>query len=104
MPAMLMVSAWRPSPGKLSALMEAFHQAKKVHERLGGQVQMWQTQVGGEPQALLYGVRFENGKEYGTFIDKLEADAEWQRLMSGWTGADPPMAALVRNSTLSQIA
>jgi hypothetical protein len=103
MPQVLMVSTWRPTPGQFTALIEAANQAKKVHQRLGADVQIWQTQIGGEPETIVYGTRFENGKAYGEFIDKLEADKEWQGLMATWTSATTPIATLIRNATLSQI-
>jgi hypothetical protein len=49
--------------------------------RLGGQVRIFQGQVGSDAGTLAYVIDHADGAAFGEFIDKLNGDGEWQQLV-----------------------
>ena len=79
MTAVSNVNTWSPNEGKGDLFIEAVAKAKAIHERLGAEVAVLQTQTGGIPSTLVYVTSFESGAAYGAFIDALGDDDEWQQ-------------------------
>jgi hypothetical protein len=76
--AVITVNVWRPKDGRAAEFVAQLSQAKKIHERLGGTVRILQLTSGPNPFSINYAVEHADGAAFGTFIDKLGADAEWQ--------------------------
>ncbi len=91
------VASWRPDPHKLDAFIGQVSKAKAIHERLGAAVNVAQTQVGGEAMTIVYMLTFESGTTYGSFIDALADDSEWQ---SFWAEAVASASAEMVSSGL----
>lgn len=96
MAAVASISLWRPLDGKLQEFVKRVATAKKIHERLGGKVRVWQNNFGGQPMSVGYVVEHDGWAAFGKFAEKMEADAEWQKF---WADAlSHPAATLLQNS------
>ena len=49
MATITVVSVWRPKDGKIQEFTAKVVTAKKIHERLGANVRVHQTAIGGNP-------------------------------------------------------
>lgn len=99
--AIAQVAVWRPLPGRFVDFMKVCQQARKIHERLGGQVRMWQTQMGSNANTLAYVIQHADGAGFGKFIDKLNGDGEWQQLVASFQ-ADP-LAEIEQSNLLQEL-
>ncbi len=98
--AVATVSLWRPNPGRIQDFLAAATQARKIHERLGSKVRLWQTAFGGQPNTLGYIIEHADWTAFGKFGQALESDSEWQQLLANYQ-ADPP-AELVQSSVITE--
>ncbi len=87
--AIAQVGYWRPRPGRFEDLIKVCNEARKVHERLGAQVRIMQTQIGSDAGTIAYVIEHTDGSAYGQFIDKLNSDGQWQQLVASFQ-KDPP--------------
>lgn len=87
--ALAQVAGWRPRPGRYEDFIKACNQARSIHQRLGAEVRIWQSQVGSNAGTVIYVTQHADGAAYGQFIDKLNADGEWQQLVTSYL-KDPP--------------
>jgi hypothetical protein len=102
MSSVAQVATWRPRDGHLPEFMANVATAKKIHERLGAKVRVWQTMFGGQPMSVGYVVEHGGWEEFGTFGAKLQADPEWQNF---WSKAlANPTADLLQNSVVTEAA
>lgn len=101
MPAVTSVVTWVPNPGKAAEFLANAATAKGIHERLGADVMLAQTQTGGVPMSLVYMLSFESGSAYGAFIDAVNADEEWLQF---WASvATDPSGQMVGSALYSAI-
>jgi hypothetical protein len=101
MAAIASISLWRPRDGKLQDFMARVATAKKIHERIGGTVRVWQSQFGGQPLSVGYVIETESWEAFGQFGAKLEQDSEWQQF---WTDAlQNSSGDLLENSVVTEI-
>ena len=63
-----------------------------MHEWLGAQVRIMQTQIGTDAGSIAYVIEHVDGSAYGQFIDKLNSDGQWQQLVASFQ-KDPPAEA-----------
>jgi hypothetical protein len=103
MAAVASVAVWRPRPGRLQDFMGVVMRAKKIHQRLGGKVRVWNSQFGGEPLSVGYVIETPDWKAFGEFGAKLEADSEWLALVAEWTSAREPAADLIRDQVSVEV-
>jgi len=100
MAAIATVSTWRPRDGKLQDFFAKVATAKKIHERLGAKVRVWQTAYGAQPMSIGYVIEHASWAEFGNFGEKMERDTEWE---SFWRDAlAQPSADLIQNSVVSE--
>lgn len=100
MSAVTMVSIWRPRDKRLSDFATNVAKAKKIQQRLGGTVRVWQSNFGGQPLSFVYTVEVGSWKAFGDFGEKMQSDPEWQKF---WTEAlANPSADLLQNSVISE--
>lgn len=100
MAAIASISLWRPRDGKIADFMARVTTAKKIHERLGGKVRVWQSQFGGQPLSVGYVIETESWEAFGAFGAKMEKDAEWQQF---WADAlQNASADLLQNSVVTE--
>jgi hypothetical protein len=95
MAAVLVVNVWRPRPGRFQDFMAVCTKAKRIHQRLGGKVRVYNAQFGGQPFTTLYTTEHADSNAFGAFGAKLETDAEWLALVNEWLGSREPSADLV---------
>lgn len=96
------VATWRPRDGHLSEFLANVATAKKIHERLGGKVRIWQSAIGGQPMSVGYVIEHEGWEAFGKFGAKVEGDAEWRNF---WTKASSnPTGELLQNSVVVEAA
>ena len=97
------MNVWQPGPGRAGDFAAGVSAAKKIHERLGARVTVWQTVVGGTPNTVAYTTEFDDMTSYGTWADKLQTDEEWQSFWAMATSEPTPMATLVSSVLVSEI-
>lgn len=100
----IQVATWRPAPGRAQELIQRMAEAKKIHERLGAVVTASQANLAGPASGIIgYVMGFESRSAWGKCVDALATDAAWQKfVVEVLQSADPP-AALLSNSTLSDV-
>ena len=95
------VSQWQPKDGRIQDFVAQVATAKKIHERLGAQVRVWQTAFGGRPMSIGYVIQHESWEAFGHFGQKMSEDSEWQQF---WANALlDPTAELIENSVLQPV-
>ena len=99
--AIAQVAYWRPSPGRFEDFINACQQARKIHQRLGGHVRIFQGQLGSDSGTLAYVIEHADGAAFGQFIDKLNGDGEWQQLVASFQ--KDPSAEPVRSNLLQEL-
>ncbi len=80
---------WRSRPGRFEDTIKVCNEARKIHERLGAQVRVLQAQLGSDAGTVAYVIEHADGAAFGQFIDKLNADGQWQQLVASFQ-KDPP--------------
>lgn len=96
------VATWQPLEGKAQEFLAVAAKAKKIHERLGGKVRMWQSMFGGQPATFGYVIEHASWDDFGKFGAKMEKDGEWLTLVA--SAMSHPTARLVQNSLVSEAA
>ena len=91
------MNVWKPRPGRLQDFMAVVAKAKRIHERLGGRVRVWNAQFGGEPFTTGYVIEHTDWKKFGEFSAKLETDGDWLALVAEWTGQRDVPADLIQS-------
>ncbi len=100
--AIAQVAYWRPLPGRFEDLIKVCNQARKIHQRLGGQVRISQGQLGSDAGTVAYVIEHADGAAFGQFIDKLNGDGEWQQLIASFQ--KDPSAEPVRSNLLQELS
>ena len=101
--AVATVHTWRIHPGRLQDVLGNVSEARKVHERLGGRVRVWEAAIGGEPGSLTYVIEHDSMTAYGTFTDKLLTDTGWQSFLQRILGGGDPGAELLSSSLFTEL-
>ena len=101
MAAVANVNIWRAKEGRAQDFIAKVATAKKIHERLGGRVRVWQTAIGGRAQTIGYVVEHASWEEFGKFGAAMEGDNEWQQF---WADALlDPTAEILESSVIAEI-
>lgn len=101
MASVISVAQWRPKDGRAHEFVANVATAKKIHERLGAQVRVWQTTFGGRPTTVSYVIQHAGFEDFGKFTQKLSQDPEWQQF---WADAvRDPTAELVESSVMQEL-
>ncbi len=100
MAAVAQVASWRPRDGHLQEFMANVATARKIHERLGAKVRVWQTLFGGQAMTIGYVIEHAGWEAFGKFGAKLEADPEWQEFWG--KAALHPTGDLLQNSVVTE--
>ena len=88
--AVAQVFQFRIRPGRNQEFNAQVAEAKKIQERLGGRVRVWQATAAGPNTGLVsYVVEHQNLAAFAGFSDKLQADSEWQAFVAKVFTADP---------------
>ncbi|MDP9238220.1 MAG: hypothetical protein M3P30_12635 [Chloroflexota bacterium] len=83
------------NPGKNQEFMALAAEAKKIHERLGGKVRIWNATLAGPDSGnVSYVIEHANIAAYASFSDKMGADAEWLKFVPKAFSANPAGRAL----------
>jgi hypothetical protein len=77
--AVAQVFQFRIIQGKAQEFNANVAEAKKIQERLGGRVRVWQATLAGQNTGLVsYVVEHNDMAAFASFSEKIGADAEWQ--------------------------
>ena len=72
----------QPRLDRFEEFLSRVGEFKKVIERLGARVRVRTTVAGGAPNSVAFISEVDDWATYGDFSAKLEADAEYQRLLA----------------------
>jgi len=97
MAAVLIVNVWRARPGRFQDFLAVCSRAKKIHQRLGAKVRVFNNQFGGHPSSTVYSTEHADSNAFGAFGAKLETDAEWLALVNEWLSNREPPADLIES-------
>ncbi len=100
MAAIAQVATWRIRDGRLQDFMAIAATAKKIQQRLGGKVRVWQTAIGGQGMTVGYVIEHAGWEAFGSFAARLEADSEWQALVA--KALENPTADLLQSSVIAE--
>jgi hypothetical protein len=84
--AVLLVVAVQVEPGQLDKYVEQVSKFNGIAERVQAtaRLRIWEADVAGDATGLvIVGVQYPDLAAYAADADKLEADAEWQKLVGG---------------------
>ncbi len=95
------VAVWRAKDGKAQEFAAKVATAKKIHERLGASVRVYQSALGGEPMAVHYVIEHASWEDFGSFGAKMEADSEWQQFWAD--AAVSPTGDMLQNFVVNEI-
>ena len=88
--AVAQVFQFRISPGRNQDFNANVAEGKKIQERLGGRVRVWQATAAGPNTGLVsYVIEHDDLAAFATFATKLQADSEWQTFAAKVFTADP---------------
>jgi hypothetical protein len=96
-------AVWQPERGRQPALGAAVATARRIHERLGGRVAVWEPIVGGRPESVTYTVEFDDMAGWGRFADRLAADPEWTAFWAATTSGPHPVLAVVDTMLVAEV-
>jgi len=99
--ALAQIGIWRPAPGRYEDFIKVSNQARKICQRLGAQVRIWQVEVGSNAGTVTVAIQHADGAAYGQFVDKINGDGEWQQLVASFL-KNPP-AETVQSSLLREL-
>jgi hypothetical protein len=101
--AVATVHSFRIKPGRLQDVLSVVSEARKIHERLGGRVRVWQPAIGGEAGSVAYVIEHDDMTAYGAFTDKLLSDSEWQALTQRVQGDTNPGTEPLTSTLISEL-
>jgi len=102
--AVATVTQWAVTPGKQEEFLPNVARAKKIHQRLGGQVRVLQNTFGGENTGRIsYVIEHSDLAAFASFSQQMQADAEWQQLWAS-VNSGSPAATMISNSLLAEPA
>jgi hypothetical protein len=102
--AVATVVTWKVEPRRAADFVAKVVQAKKIHERLGAaSVNVYQNQIGGEPNTAIYVVGHEDMAAFARFSDAMAADSEWQEFWLNAIAEPQPVATMVSTALISEI-
>jgi len=84
--SVLQVVAVQVKPGKLDAYAGKVKQLNAITKRLGTQatMRMWRATMAGDATgSVIVGLEFPSLSAFAEASEKLQADAEWQKLIAG---------------------
>ncbi len=93
----------RVKPGRFQDILSLNSEAGKIIERLGAQLQVWRQAIGAEPDSITYIIQHDDMTQYGAFSDKLQSDAEWQRLVERIQADPDPPTEPISNALLTEV-
>ena len=99
--AVAQVFQFRINPGRNQEFNAQVAEGKKHQERLGGRVRVWQATAAGPNTGLVsYVIEHKDLAAFASFVDKLNADAEWLAFAAKIFTANPSgtlMSAVLAN-------
>jgi hypothetical protein len=99
--AVASISVWRARDGRQADFMANVATAKKIHERMGAKVRIWQTLFGPQTLTVGYVIEHRDWAAFADFTNKLQTDTEWQEFFTG--ALADPSADWLQNSLVSEI-
>ncbi len=102
--AIAQVRVIRPRPGRRPDLLNTLARGKRIHERCGGSVRIFESATGPNVGAFLHVVETSDWKAYGEYRTKLEADPEYRALMAEIQNNRDPAAEIVSAEVIEEVS
>ena len=104
MVAVAQVAQFRIIQGKNQEFNANVAEAKKIHERHGGRVRVWQATAAGPNTGLVsYVIEHDDLAAYASFAAKLAADSEWLAFAGKTLQSANPTGALISATLATEI-
>ncbi len=102
--AVAQVRVIRPRAGHRQDVLNIGARAKRIHERCGGRVRMFEPATGPNVGAFLNVVETSDWKAYGEYRTKLGADPEYRALMAEVQSNRDPVADIVSAEVIEEVS
>ena len=100
--AIRVATRFRIIAGKNQEFLSQVAEGRKIHERVGGKVRVWQATLTGESTGnIAYIIEHNDISAYADFTQKLQGDAEWQAFVAKIT--DNPTATILSQGMANEI-
>ncbi len=94
--AVAQVFQFRIVQGKNQEFNANVAEAKKIQERLGGRVRVWQATMAGQNTGLVsYVIEHDDMAAFASFSQKIGTDADWLAFAAKTLGGTNPTGALL---------
>jgi hypothetical protein len=98
------VTQWKANPGRAAELLEGARAAAKVHQRLGGRVRMFQSQLSGQQAGILnFMVEFDDMASLATWWEQLAVDTEYVAVLNKYINVPNPVGTMLSNSLFREV-
>ena len=102
--AVVQAIQFRIVQGKNQEFTANVAEAKKIQERLGGRVRVWQGTMAGPNTGLVtYTIEHDDLAAYASFTQKLQADSDWQAFAARTLGSANPTGNLISAALATEI-
>ncbi len=93
----------RPRPGRRQDAINTATRAKRIHERCGGRVRIFEPTTGPNVGTYLQVVETADWRAYGEYRTKLQADPEYKALMAEIQNNRDPVAEIISAEVLEEV-
>jgi hypothetical protein len=94
----------RPRPGRRQDTFNLAARAKRIHERCGGKVRIFEPITGPNVGTLLQVVETSDWKAYAEYRTKLETDPEYRALLTEIQNNRDPSADIISAEVLEEVS
>jgi len=102
--AVAQVRVIRPTSGRRQDLLKTLGRGKRIHERCGGSLRIFEPTTGPNVGAFLHVVETANWKAYGEYRAKLGDDPEYRALMAEIQNSRDPAASVVSVEVIEEVS
>jgi hypothetical protein len=93
----------RPRPGHRQEILNTLTRTKRIHERCGSKVRLFEPATGPNVGAFLQVVETADWKAYGEYRAKVEADPEFRAVMTEIQNSRDPLADIVSAEVIAEV-
>ncbi len=102
--AVIQAIQFRIIQGKNQEFMANVAEGKKIQERLGGRVRVWQgTMAGPNTGVVTYTIEHDDLAAFAAFGEKLQADSDWQAFAMRTLGGANPTGNLISAALATEV-
>jgi hypothetical protein len=102
--AIAQVRVIRPRPARRQDLLNTLTRTKRLHERCGGKVRLFEPATGPNVGAVLQVIETSDWKAYGDYRTKIQADPDFRAVMAEIQSNRDPVADIVSAEVIEEVS